>query len=279
VSDQAGVSDQATKARRFLELHQPGNPLLMPNAWDVGSARLLGSLGFRALATTSSGHAATLGLLDGAVGRDAALAHSAQLVAATDLPVSSDLENGFGHDPEEVADTVGLARGAGLAGCSIEDFTGDADDPIYELELAAERIAAAARAAHEGPVHLVLTARAENHIHARDDLEDTIARLRAYQGAGADVLFAPGLTDREQIRAVLAQVARPVSVLALPGAPPVSELAELGVGRVSVGGALAFAAFGALIEAATELRDQGTYGYLERSRVGLKAARGTFGKG
>jgi 2-methylisocitrate lyase-like PEP mutase family enzyme len=279
VTERAGLSDQATKARHFLELHRPGKPLLMPNAWDVGSARLLASLGFEALATTSSGHAATLGLLDGSVGRDAALAHSAELVAATELPVSADLENGFGHDPAEVSTTVKLAGEAGLAGCSIEDFTGDLDDPIYELELAAERVAAAARAAHEGPVHLVLTARAENHIHGRDDLADTIARLRAYQEAGADVLFAPGVADREQIRTVLAQVERPVSVLALPAAPTVSELAELGVSRISVGGAFAFAALATLIEAATELRDQGTYGYLERSRVGSKAARRTFGKG
>jgi 2-methylisocitrate lyase-like PEP mutase family enzyme len=273
------TSDQATKARRFLELHRPGNPLLMPNAWDVGSARLLASLGFEALATTSSGHAATLGLLDGAVGRDAALHHSAQLVAASELPVSADLENGFGHDPSEVAATVKLAVEAGLAGCSIEDFTGDADDPIYDREAAVERVAAAVRAAHEGPVHLVLTARAENHIRGRDDLDDTLARLRAYQEAGADVLFAPGLADREQIGAVVAAVDRPVSVLALPATPAVSELAQLGVSRVSVGGAFAFAALGAVVEAATELRDQGTYGYLERSRHGLRAARGTFTKG
>lgn len=251
----------------------------MPNAWDVGSARLLASLGFEALATTSSGHAATLGLLDGAVGREAALAHSAQLVAATDLPVSADLENGFGDDPGEVATTVKLAREAGLAGCSIEDFTGDREDPIYDFEPAVERVAAATRAAHDGPVRLVLTARAENHIHGRDDLADTIARLQAYQEAGADVLFAPGLTEPEQIQAVIAAVGRPLNVLALPAAPPVSELAQLGVSRISVGGAFAFAALGTLIDAATELRDEGTYGYLERSRVGLGAARRTFGEG
>jgi 2-methylisocitrate lyase-like PEP mutase family enzyme len=279
VSDQAGVSDQATKARRFLELHQPGKPLLMPNAWDVGSARLLASLGFEALATTSSGHAATLGLLDGAVGRDAALAYSAQLVAATELPVSADLENGFGHDPEQVATTVRLAAETGLAGCSIEDFTGDRDNPIYDLDLAVERVDAAAREAHDGPMRLVLTARAENHLHGRDDLADTIARLRSYQEAGADVLFAPGLGEREQIQAVVDAVYRPVSVLAWPGTPPVAELARLGVSRISVGGAFAFAALDALMEAASELRGEGTYGYLQRSRRGVEAARRTFGRG
>jgi 2-methylisocitrate lyase-like PEP mutase family enzyme len=277
-SEQRGASDQATKARRFLELHRPGTPLLLPNAWDVGSARLLASLGFEALATTSSGHAATLGLLDGSVGRDAALAHSAQLVGATELPVSADLENGFGHDPAEVSTTVVLAREAGLAGCSIEDFTGDPEEPIYDSRLAAERVAAAARAAHARPVHLVLTARAENHLHGRDDLADTIARLLAYQEAGADVLYAPGLADPEQIRAVVAALDRPVNVLARPSAPPVSELARLGVSRVSVGGAFAFAALGALAEAATELRDQGTYEFLARSRTGLEAARRTFAR-
>jgi 2-methylisocitrate lyase-like PEP mutase family enzyme len=277
VSDRA-TSDQATKARRFLELHEPGTPLLMPNAWDVGSARLLEALGFEALATTSSGHAATLGLLDGSVGREAALAHSAQLVAATELPVSADLENGFGDDPAEVATTIKLATEAGLAGGSIEDFTGDRDNPIYDFELAVERVAAAAGAAHDGPVRLVLTARAENLIRGRDDLADTIARLRAYQEAGADVLFAPGLADHDQIQAVVAAVDRPVSVLAWPGAPSVSELARLGVSRISVGGALAFAALDALIEAAGELQDQGTYGFLERSRRGAVAARRTFGR-
>ena len=276
---EATTSAQAAKARRFLELHRPGNPLLMPNAWDVGSARLLASLGFEALATTSSGHAATLGLLDGAVGRDAALDHCAQLVAATELAVSADLENGFGHKPSEVATTVKLAGETGLAGCSIEDFTGDRADPIYAMEFAAARIAAAARVAHEGPVHLVLTARAENHIRGRDDLADTIARLRAYEKAGADVLFAPGLVDAEQIQAVIRAVKRPVSVLALPATPPVAELGRLGVSRISVGGALALAALGTLVEAATELRDHGTYGYLERAGVGARAARSAFGRG
>jgi 2-methylisocitrate lyase-like PEP mutase family enzyme len=273
------VPDQATKARRFLELHQPGKPLLLPNAWDIGSARLLANLGFDALATTSSGHAATLGLLDGSVTREQALEHAAELSAATDLPVSADLENGFGHEPAAVARTVALAREAGLAGCSIEDFTGDPADPIYGLDEAVERIVAAAAAAHEEPVRLVLTARAENHLHGRDDLADTIARLRAYQEAGADVLYAPGLSRPDDSREVVSSLDRPVNVLALPKAPSVAELAELGVSRISVGGAFAFAALGALVEAASELRDRGTYGFWERSRTGAEQARRAFGPG
>lgn len=270
------MSAQAGKAARFLELHRPGKPLLLPNAWDVGSARVLASLGFQALATTSSGHAATLGLLDGSVTRDQALAHAAQLAAATELVVSADLENGFGDEPQAVAETVRLALEAGLAGCSIEDFSGDPDDPIYDLDLAAERIAAAARAAHDGPVRLVLTARAENHLHGRADLADTVARLAAYEEAGADVLYAPGLADPEEIRRVVSALERPVNVLARPGAPSVAELAELGVSRISVGGSFAFAALGALVEAAQELRDEGTYGFLERAGAGVRAARDAF---
>jgi len=169
-----------------------------------------------------------------------------------------------------------MAREAGLAGCSIEDFTREPANPIYPLDQAVERVAAAARAAHEGPVQLVLTARAENHLHGRDDLTDTISRLQAYQEAGADVLYAPGISRREEIRDLLAAVARPVNVLARPGLPPVSELAELGVSRISVGGAFAFAALGALVEAAQELRERGTYRYLERSRAGADAARRAF---
>ena len=266
------MTTHAHQAARFLELHTPGKPLLLPNAWDAGSARVLASLGFEALATTSSGHAATLGLTDGSVTRDEALAHAAALVAATELPVSADLENGFAHRPADVAETIALARDAGLAGCSIEDFSGDPGDPIYALEFAAERIAAAAGAAHDGPVRLVLTARAENYLHGRPDLDDTIARLRAYQEAGADVLYAPGVTSTEEIRTLVTSVDRPVNVLVRPAAPPVPQLAELGVSRVSVGGAFAFAALGALVEAARELRERGTYGFLERSGVGARAA-------
>jgi 2-methylisocitrate lyase-like PEP mutase family enzyme len=269
--------DQAALAGRFLDLHAGERPLLMPNPWDAGSAKLLASLGFEALATTSSGFAATLGRLDGSVTRDEAIAHAAVMSAATELPVSADLENGFAGEPEGVAGTVRLAIGAGLAGCSIEDFTGDESVPIYDAGLAVERVAAAAETAHAGPVHLVLTARAENHLHGRDDLDDTIARLRAYGEAGADVLFAPGLVRIEDIRRVVAEVGRPVNVLASPAGPTVDELAAAGVKRVSVGGALAFAALDAAVEAARELREHGTYRLLQRSRAGRLAARDAFG--
>lgn len=274
------MSYQADLARWFAQLHGGDQPLLLPNPWDAGSARLLATLGFQALATTSSGFAATLGRLDGSVTRDEALAHAAAIAAATDLPVSADLENGFADDPDAVAQTVRDALSAGLVGCSIEDFTGDESGPIYCLEHAVARIAAAAEAAHDGPVHLVLTARAENHIHGVDDLEDTITRLRAYGEAGADVLFAPGLRRAQDIRRVVEEVApRPLNVLALPGAPDVAQLAQLGVKRISVGGAFAFTAVEAVAEAARELRDDGTFGFLERARAGSARARQAFAAG
>jgi 2-methylisocitrate lyase-like PEP mutase family enzyme len=270
------MTSQSEKAARFLELHRPGSPLLLPNPWDRGSARLLASLGFAALATTSSGFAATLGRLDGSVSRDEALAHAAAVVAATELPVSADLENCFADDPAGVARTVALAAAAGLAGCSIEDATGRDDEPVYDIGAAAERVAAAAEAAHAGPARLVLTGRAENFLHGRADLADTITRLQAYQEAGADVLYAPGLTSLADIRQVVTSVDRPVNVLAVGGAPSVGELAEAGVSRVSVGGAFAYAALGALVDAATELRDKGTYGYLAASATGRQAVQRAF---
>ena len=272
----AAMSYQADLARWFAQLHAGAQPLLLPNPWDAGSARLLRELGFQALATTSSGFAATLGRRDGSVTRDEALAHAAALAAATDLPLTADLENGYADEPDGVAETVRLAIEAGLVGCSIEDHTGAGDQPVYDLEPAVARIAAAAEAAHAGRVHLVLTARAENHLHGRDDLDDTITRLRAYGEAGADVLYAPGLTGIEDIRRVVAAVGRPVNVLAYPGAPSVRELAGAGVKRVSIGGAFAFAAIDAVAEAARELRDEGTYGYLERARDGSALARRAF---
>ncbi len=274
--DDPRMNDQAQLARRFGALHHGDRPLLAPNPWDAGSARLLASLGFAALATTSSGFAATLGRLDGSVTRDEALANAAAIAAATPLPVSADLENGYADAPAGVAETVRLAIGAGLAGCSIEDFTGDEAGPIYCLEHAVARIAAAADAAHEGPIQLVLTARAENHIHGVDDLDDTIARLRAYGEAGADVVYAPGLSRIEDIRRVVAETGKPVNVLAFAGAPPVGELAAAGVARVTVGGAFAFAATAALVEAARELREEGTYGFLDGARAGARAARSAF---
>ncbi len=266
--DAAG--SQAAKARLFRVLHQGPDVLLLPNPWDAGSARLLASLGFRALATTSGGYAATLGRLDGSVTRDEALAHAAAVAAATSLPVSADLENAFADDPEGVADTVRLAAAAGLAGCSVEDYSGA---HIYQAGLARERIAAAAEAARAAPGPLVLTARAENYLHERPDLADTIARLQAFQEAGADVLYAPGLARLADIRAVVSSVNLPVNVLAVPGAPLVAELAAAGVRRVSVGASFAYAALGAAAAAARELRDQGSYGFLDLAAQGRSAFR------
>ena len=273
------VTDQASKAESFLSLHHGAAPLIMPNAWDRGSAVLLASLGFGAIATTSSGFAATLGRLDGSVTRDETLEHAAAIAGAVSVPVSADLENCFADEPAGVAETVRLAAQTGLAGCSVEDFTGRADDPIYDLGFAAQRVAAAAEAAHGTGPELVLAARAENFLHGRPDLKDTITRLQAYQAAGADVLYAPGLTSLADIRQVVSAVDRPVNVLAMPGVPPVSELAAAGVSRVSVGGALAFAALSSIADAAIELRDQGTYGYLAGSAAGRRAAQSATGRG
>lgn len=268
--------NRADRSEHFLTLHHGSSPLLLPNPWDRGSAKLLASLGFSALATTSSGHAATLGRLDGSVTRDEVLSHAADIVRATDLPVSADLENCFADNPVGVAETVDLAIRAGLAGCSVEDFSGDASTPIYDRALAAERVRAAAEAAHRGPVRLVLTARAENYLHDRPDLADTIKRLQSYQEAGADVLYAPGVSRPEEIRDLVAAVDLPVNVLALADGPAVAELADLGVSRVSIGGAFAFAALGAVVEAAREFLDQGTYGFAALSGSGKQAARAAF---
>jgi 2-methylisocitrate lyase-like PEP mutase family enzyme len=269
------MTAQTEKAERFLALHRAGSPLLLPNAWDRGSARLLAALNFAALATTSSGFAATLGQLDGTITRAEALSNAASIVGATSLPVSADLENCYADDPDGVAETIRLALDAGLAGCSIEDFTGSEDD-FYDPVLAAERVAAAAHAAHAGPVRLVLTARAENYLHGRPDLADTISRLQSYQEAGADVLYAPGVWKPAELRELIAAVDRPVNVLARPGVPPVEELADMGVSRISVGGAFAFAALGTLVQSARELRDQGSYGYLQQASPGLAVAREAF---
>ena len=269
--------DRVAQAERFLALHEGPEPLLLPNAWDAGSARLLIWLGFKAVATTSSGFAASLGRLDGTALDDEALANATVIVnAAGEVPVSADLENGFGDEPSVVRRTILNALSVGLVGCSIEDYSGRPDDPIYDLKLAAERVAAAASVAHRGPVRMVLTARAENYLHGRPDLDDTIARLQAYQEAGADVLYAPGLTDLADIRSALSSVDRPVNVLALPSGPAVADLADAGVRRISVGGAFAFAAYGTLVEAARELLDQGTYSFWERTKAGRAAVEEAF---
>jgi len=254
------MTTQAEKGRLFRALHEREGAFVIPNPWDVGSARLLAQFGFEALATTSGGFAFSIAKPDGGVGRDAMMAHVASIVSAVDLPVSGDLENGYGDAPEVAAETVRIAAASGLVGCSIEDATGNADDPIYERSLATDRIRAAVEAAGALPFPFTLTARCENFLHDRKDLEDTIQRLLAYQQAGANVLYAPGLTRMEDIGAVVSAVERPVNVLATAQLS-VSRLADIGVRRISVGSALARAAYTALLNAAREIRDQGTFTY------------------
>ena len=250
----------AERRRRFAELHARDGLFVMPNPWDAGSARLLESRGFEALATTSAGLAWSLGKLDGEVTREELVAHVAALAAATGLPLNVDSERCFPDDPGGVAETVRLLGEAGAAGCSIEDWS-PVDGRIEDVSPAVERVAEAAEAAHAFDPPFVLTGRAENHLHGVDDLDDTIARLVAYRDAGADCVYAPALTTAAQIAAVVEAVAAPVNVLALPVAPAVPELAELGVRRVSTGGLLAATAYGALASAARELSGQGTSTY------------------
>jgi 2-methylisocitrate lyase-like PEP mutase family enzyme len=260
---------EVDRPAQFRELHGDGI-FVMPNPWDVGSAKLLASLGFEALATTSAGLAWSLGKLDMQVTRDELVAHVERLASATPLPLNVDSERCFPNEPGGVTETVSLLAEAGAAGCSIEDFDPAAGE-IEPLEVAAARVAAAS-----GP--LVLTARAENHLHGVDDLDDTIARLVAYRDAGADVVYAPGLADLESISRVVAEVGLPVNVLALPHGPSVSELASVGVRRVSTGGALARAAYGALLAGAQELRDDGTSRYAAGGAP-MEALRAALGRG
>ena len=265
----------ADRYEQFLSLHRSGDPLVIPNPWDAGSARILAAGGFAALATTSSGAAAARGRTDGSLTRDEAIGHAAEIVAATPLPVSADLENGFGDSSDEVARTVAAALDAGLAGCSIEDATRTRTDPIYGFDEAVDRVRAAVEQAHGGPRRLVLTARAENYLHGRPDLADTIARLQAFAAAGADVVYAPGLKDADEIAEVVRSVDRPVNVLMLSGGPSIAELADLGVARISVGGALAWVAYGALAEAAADLRAGGA-AWLQHVPAGRAAAASAF---
>jgi 2-methylisocitrate lyase-like PEP mutase family enzyme len=255
------MATHQAKTDRFLALHAGPDPLLLPNAWDQGTAKIFAALGFDALATTSAGHAGTLGRLDGAVTLDEAIAHAADLADATDLPVNVDFENGFADEPEQVATNVARLAETGIAGCSIEDFARRDDEPIYDVKLAAERVAAAVEAVHRTDARVVVTARCENFLHGRYDLVDTIERLQAYQEAGADVLYAPVVMALDDVRTLIAAVDRPVNVLALPGAPSVAELAAVGVRRISVGSGFHRVALGALVAAAQEFRDQGTYGW------------------
>ncbi|MFZ5792792.1 MAG: isocitrate lyase/PEP mutase family protein [Pseudomonadota bacterium] len=256
------MATQLEKAHAFKALHERPGCFVIPNPWDAGSAKLLAQMGFEALATTSAGLAFSLGRPDGAglVSRAETLANARAIVAATDLPVSADLEDGFGESPEAAAETIRLAAEAGLVGGSIEDSTREPGEPIYDIARAAERVRAAAEAAHALPFPFLLVGRAENYLHGRPDLADTIRRLQAYQEAGADLLYAPGLRTREEIAAVLRSVDRPVNLLMGPGGATLAELAALGVRRVSVGGALARAALGAAMRAARELRERGSLG-------------------
>jgi 2-methylisocitrate lyase-like PEP mutase family enzyme len=258
---------QAEKGEAFRALHERAGAFIIPNPWDIGTARLLAHLGFEALATTSAGYAFSVGRPDSTVSRGETLAHVAAIVSATDLPVSADLENGFGDAPEAAAETIALGAAAGLAGGSIEDLPGrsgtaaGAGVGIYEIAHAADRIRAAAEVVRNLPFRFTLTARAENFIAGNPDLKDTIARLQAYQEAGADVLYAPGLTSKDDIATVVRAVDRPVNVvMGLQGLQlSLAELSALGVKRISVGSALSRAALGAFLRAAHELRDHGTF--------------------
>lgn len=264
------MSTQQQRAEQFKQLHEKPGIFALPNPWDAGSAKLLTQLGFAALATTSAGLAFALGRPDGegAVTRAETLENARAIVGATPLPVTADLENGFGDSPETCAETIRLAAAAGLVGASIEDVTGKTDEPIYPLSLSVERVAAAVEAARSLAFPFVLTARADNFIRGRVDLDDTIRRLEAFAEVGADVLYAPGLKSREEIAAVVAAVA-PKAVNVLMGMADaqfaLTELAEMGVKRVSVGSALARAAYGAFLQGAREIADQGTFQFVERA--------------
>jgi len=274
------MSDRIERAERFAALHRREGAFIIPNPWDAGSARMLAGMGFEALASTSWGAASALGQLDGEVSRDAMIEHVRQLSAATDLPLSADLENCYAHDPREAAHTLMLAAGAGAVGGSIEDYSGDPAKPIYDFSLALERVQAAVEALRRLDFPFTLTARAENLLRGVDDFDDTIRRLQAFEAAGADVLYAPGLTTLEQVRAVCGALGKPVNVLApqVKGAT-LAALAEAGAKRLSVGGALARAAIGALLRAGREMREQGSFGWTAElaSLADVKRLLGTPG--
>ena len=256
-----------TSGEIFRALHESSEAFIIPNPWDVGSAKILAALGFKALATTSAGLAFSLGVSEGEISRDAVLRHCREVVDATPLPVSADLEKGFGDSPESVHETIQAAAATGLAGCSIEDHTGDKRNPIYEFDLALERIEAAVSACASLEGEFILTARAESFLWGGTDLHEVIARLKAFEDAGADVLYAPGLRDLETIRTVCAALSKPVNVvMGLPGATfGLEDLAEAGVKRVSVGSALARHAYGGLIRAGREMAESGTFGFADEA--------------
>jgi 2-methylisocitrate lyase-like PEP mutase family enzyme len=261
--------DQITKAIAFQALHTRPGAFVIPNPWDAGTARILAALGFEALATTSAGLAFSLGRRDaeGAISRDETLANARTIVEATDLPVSADLEDGFGPRPEDAAETIRRAAAVGLVGGSIEDTTADPARPIHDFNLAVERVIAAVEAARALPFPFTLTARAENFQFSRPDLDDTIARLIAFETAGADVLYAPALPDISAIRKVCASVSRPVNVVVGLAGPKfsVAELAEAGVKRISLGATLARAALGGFVRAAREIAENGTFGFADQA--------------
>lgn len=261
---------QAEKAEQFKALHQRNEPFVIANPWDAGSARILAGMGFEALSTTSAGLAFSLGKRDGtaSVTRDEALANAKAIVDSTHLPVAADLENGYGHSPEAAAETIRLAASVGLVGGSIEDATSDPANPIYDFNHAVERVAAAASAARALPFPFMFVGRAENYLHGRPDLGDTIRRLQAFETAGAEVLYAPGITNPDDIRAVCSSVSKPVNVLmGLKGAPAltVKELGALGVRRISIGSGFSRAALTAFYHAAREVRDHGTFRFAEET--------------
>ena len=259
--------NQAEKGSTFRSLHERSGAFIIPNPWDVGSARMLAYLGFEALATTSAGLAFSSGKKDNTIGREQVMRHISALASATDLPISADLENGFGDAAEAAAETIRLAAAAGAVGGSIEDATERPDDPIYDKEQAKDRVRAAVEAARSLPFTFTLTARAENYLHGRLDIKDTIARLQSYQEAGADVLYAPGLTSKADIAAVLSSVDRPVNVvMGLSGVQlDLATLSAMGVKRVSVGSALCRTALGAFLRAAREMREHGTFTFAQEA--------------
>ena len=260
-------STQADKGHAFRALHAREGAFIIPNPWDIGSARILAQAGFEALATTSAGFAFTLGRRDNTIARYAMLDHVATIAAATELPVSADLENGYADTPEGVAETYALAATTGIVGASIEDSTGDPAHPLFDIAIAAERVRAAVQAVRALPFPFTLTARAENFLVGQKDLADVIRRLQTYQEAGADVLYAPGLVERDDIAMVVKSVDRPINVvMGLAGARfSLGELGALGVKRVSVGSALARASSGALIDAAREMREHGTFAFADHA--------------
>lgn len=254
---------QAQKAEAFCALHERSTPFVIPNPWDAGSARILTSRGFEALATTSAGFAFTLGAKDATVAREDVMDHIRDLVAATDLPISADLEGGFGDDPNTVAETIRQAAEAGAVGGSIEDATGDHDAPIYDFDHAVERVEAGIEAARKLDFHFTFTARAENFLYGRPDLDDTIARLKAFEDAGADVLYAPALRDLETIEAICSALTKPVNVLmGLKGVEfTISQLGDAGVRRISVGSCMARAALGELLRSIDEIKTHHTFNF------------------